>query len=208
MDISPANLERECRAARAQWPYIDVVEADHRLARGLLYAMGSRETNLTNVRGDGGHGHGVWQLDDRWHTIPPGFDKNVELQAVAAAAMFVSMLAATKDLVSALDIYNSGQPRPAGTTGGDYGPDVAARLDWITHHVPPVYLPPLITLNSHGAMVTQWQAQMLWRRWPLAVDGWYGPKSATACQAFQKQQRLAVDGVVGPATWAATWTAL
>ena len=35
------------------------------LPLAYVLAIGSRETNLTNELGDGGHGHGVLQIDDR-----------------------------------------------------------------------------------------------------------------------------------------------
>ncbi|MGE5691736.1 MAG: peptidoglycan-binding protein [Pseudomonadota bacterium] len=37
------------------------------LPRGLLLAVASRETHCRNVVGDGGHGRGVFQIDDRSH---------------------------------------------------------------------------------------------------------------------------------------------
>lgn len=33
----------------------------------LLLALGSRETNMKNIAGDGGHGRGWLQIDDRFH---------------------------------------------------------------------------------------------------------------------------------------------
>jgi hypothetical protein len=35
----------------------------------LLLALGSRETNLRNIVGDGGHGRGWLQIDDRFHNL-------------------------------------------------------------------------------------------------------------------------------------------
>jgi len=37
----------------------------------LLLAMGSRETNLANITGDGGHGRGWLQIDDRFFAVAP-----------------------------------------------------------------------------------------------------------------------------------------
>ncbi|MDQ1584535.1 MAG: hypothetical protein QOF36_2589 [Microbacteriaceae bacterium] len=34
----------------------------------LILAMGSRETGLSNIAGDHGHGRGTWQQDDRFQT--------------------------------------------------------------------------------------------------------------------------------------------
>lgn len=52
-----------------------------------------------------------------------------------------------------------------------------------------------------------WQAQMSARGWRIGVDGMYGGESEGVCRSFQAEKGLAVDGVVGPDTWAASWTA-
>jgi hypothetical protein len=33
--------------------------------QAILMAIASRETNIRNIKGDGGHGHGIMQIDDR-----------------------------------------------------------------------------------------------------------------------------------------------
>lgn len=63
--------------------------------------------------------------------------------------------------------------------------------------------PPIMT----GDDVRTWQAQMRRRGWRITVDGAYGPASESICRAFQGEKGLTVDGIVGPATWRATWEA-
>jgi hypothetical protein len=58
-----------------------------------------------------------------------------------------------------------------------------------------------------GGGTAQWQAQMAARGWSLDVDDEYGPASANVCRQFQAEKGLEVDGVVGPITWDAAWTA-
>jgi len=58
-----------------------------------------------------------------------------------------------------------------------------------------------------GSDVYTWQTQMTARGWTLAADGIYGPESDGICRQFQAEKGLDVDGVVGPDTWAATWSA-
>jgi peptidoglycan hydrolase-like protein with peptidoglycan-binding domain len=37
---------------------------------------------------------------------------------------------------------------------------------------------------------------------PGGIDGVYGPNTEAAVSAFQKQNSLTADGIVGPKTWA------
>ena len=127
MRISPSDLLNEWARSSHQWTVIAEVNEAYALPPYLLHAVGSRETNLTNEIGDNGHGHGIFQLDDRSHVIPPGFDNDISLQATTAAAMLVALFHKYGDWVSACNAYNSGSPNSADTTGGDYGPDVMGR---------------------------------------------------------------------------------
>ena len=57
------------------------------------------------------------------------------------------------------------------------------------------------------ANVRTWQAQMAARGWTIDADGQYGPQSQDVCSSFQEEKGLGVDGLAGPQTWAAAWTA-
>ncbi len=126
----------------------------------------------------------------------------------------------------AVDATQWASPQAAGTVPSTYGsrnidvsltaddfwgpaPAHAASAPTPPAHAPPPFpgrnlqQPPIMSGNN----VRTWQAQMARRGWPLTVDGQYGPASEAACQKFQAQVKLPVDGVVGPQTWTATWTA-
>jgi peptidoglycan hydrolase-like protein with peptidoglycan-binding domain len=63
---------------------------------------------------------------------------------------------------------------------------------------------PTISLGATGGAV-RWLQRAL-RRTPnlgLVVDGNFGPVTETDVKEFQQGPGLAVDGVVGPLTWAA-----
>lgn len=58
---------------------------------------------------------------------------------------------------------------------------------------------------SYDANVEVWQQQMKDRGWNIDVDGFYGPQSENIARQFQQAKDLAVDGIVGPQTWEATF---
>lgn len=63
---------------------------------------------------------------------------------------------------------------------------------------------------AHNATVSDvrtWQQQMNTRGWSILVDQVYGPNSESVCRMFQAEKGLMVDGLVGPDTWTASWTA-
>jgi hypothetical protein len=95
------------------------------------------------------------------------------------------------DARAALDQL-SPAPTPPGPTPTPVAPPFPGRL---------LKFPPM----TIGADVEQWQRRMVELGFPLDIDGKYGPKSKEACQRFQAQRGLQVDGIVGPITWAATF---
>lgn len=80
--------------------------------------------------------------------------------------------------------------------------------------LPATYVPPfpgrLISLKSpqmRGSDILQWQKRMSYRGWAIACDGVFGPESKSKLLQFQKEKKLKVDGILGPESWKATWTA-
>ena len=84
-------------------------------------------------------------------------------------------------------------PAPPATPSSSAPPWPGRYLAW----------PPIM----QGSDVHTWQVQMAARGWPLTADGQYGPQSEEVCAEFQREKGLTVDGIVGPDTWAAAWTA-
>ncbi len=67
--------------------------------------------------------------------------------------------------------------------------------------------PGYCSLGSHDEATRQAQQRLVDRGWHLAVDSDFGPETARVVLAFQSQKGLAPDGIVGPITWQALWTA-
>ena len=60
---------------------------------------------------------------------------------------------------------------------------------------------------SHREDLRRWQQRMADRGWAITPDGLYGDQTGTVAEKFQAEKGLTVDGLIGPATWAAAWTA-
>ena len=45
------------------------------------------------------------------------------------------------------------------------------------------------------------------RGWRVVIDGYYGPKSVEVATKFQREKHLKADGLLGPDTFQAAWTA-
>lgn len=70
----------------------------------------------------------------------------------------------------------------------------------------PYQPPPTIKKRSRGPYVAYCQNLLNARlsgQAPLWVDGIFGPKTDARVRQYQTRKRLVVDGIVGPATWAA-----
>ncbi len=96
----------------------------HGLDARLLAAVAAQESggpgsdSGRNVVGDGGHGHGLFQIDDRWHefaSTPAAADPAAN--ADYAAGMLSGLLRRFGgDVRAALSAYNAGSPTAQGTT--------------------------------------------------------------------------------------------
>ncbi|HEV3091646.1 MAG TPA: transglycosylase SLT domain-containing protein [Candidatus Cybelea sp.] len=122
MSIDPV-ASRLAASGVAYAPEIAGAAQRHGLDPDLLAAVAAQETGGPdanaghNIVGDGGHGRGVFQIDDRWHAFastPAAMDpaKNADY----AAGMLAGLLKQYGGNVhEALSAYNSGSPTASGT---------------------------------------------------------------------------------------------
>jgi hypothetical protein len=104
-------------------PEIAAAATRHHLEPRLLAAVAAQETggpgadSGRNVVGDGGHGRGVFQIDDRWHAFardPAAMDpaRNADY---AAGLLESNLQRYGGDVRAALSAYNAGSPDATGT---------------------------------------------------------------------------------------------
>ncbi len=97
-------------------------------------------------------------------------------------------------------------------TGGCLWPDI----DYSGHVPSPGPFPPLTRVlrqGSAGNDVHEMQLRLIGWEYvtkdallnPGPPDGMFGPLTEVAVRRFQTRSHLVVDGLVGPATWAALW---
>ena len=104
-------------------PQIEVAAQRHGLNPALLAAVAAQETggpgasSGANILGDGGHGHGLFQIDDRYHAFastPAAMDpgKNADYAAGLISGLLRKF---GGNIRSALSAYNAGSPTATGT---------------------------------------------------------------------------------------------
>lgn len=163
--------------------------------RGMHLVSSSYTTYTDSPAGVGWQPYGgmtpaVWQYTDRQslHGMPVDFNA------------FQGTLEEFKALVS------GGVP-PVPPPGGHAPAFPYPAADYLGQPRPDPHCHSGYYGGTDTANVHTWQAKMASRGWSLAQDGQYGLQSDQACRAFQAEKHLAVDGLVGPQTWAATWKA-
>jgi hypothetical protein len=110
-------------ASVAFGPQIIAAAQHHNLSPTLLAAVAAQETggpgssSGANVVGDGGHGHGVFQIDDRYHPFAATRAASDPAQNADYAAGLLSGLLQKfgGNVREALSAYNSGSPGATGT---------------------------------------------------------------------------------------------
>lgn len=123
----------------------------YQLPVAFVLAIASRETGIVNMAGDGGHGRGVMQIDDRYHDVAKitDFYKNPDVLITYGCKLLAAHLVwARKNwpqytlkqhLKIAAAAYNSGQggakkgivsgDADAFTTHRNYGADILKRME-------------------------------------------------------------------------------
>lgn len=110
-------------------PQIEAAARQYGLDPRLLEAVAAQETggpgsnSGRNVVGDGGHGHGIFQIDDRYHA----FARTAAAMDPAANAQYAAKMISDNlrqyggSVRQALSAYNAGNPNATGTrtTWGD-----------------------------------------------------------------------------------------
>jgi hypothetical protein len=154
--ISGPTLLADHRRAKEDWPFIEEAERAHGLPALLLYAVGSRETNLRNVKGDFTqrkgesskrfHGFGVWQRDSGSFDVDESYLLDVRKQAEDAAELLAGHFRVFDDWSAAVAAYNcgatnvkkamaAGHPVDHFTAHQDYAADVLARHRFLVANV-------------------------------------------------------------------------
>lgn len=158
MKVTKSQLTQQWNQAKENGlaPLIIKAAQSHGLPPAYLAAVGSRETNLTNILGDNGHGHGVLQIDNRYHeqAIEAAGDWKSHPEKLidyGASLLASNLVWARKNwpkytdeqhLKIAASAYNAGQggakkgvlngDSDQNTTGKDYGKDVIERYHALT----------------------------------------------------------------------------
>ncbi len=122
MNIDP-TASRLAAGGVAFAPQISSAARRYGLDPELLAAVAAQETGGPdsnagrNVVGDGGHGHGIFQIDDRWHSFAATSEAmDPAKNADYAAGMLSGLLKQYGGNVrEALSAYNAGSPTATGT---------------------------------------------------------------------------------------------
>lgn len=141
-----SDMERHFnRVKDAGWlPFFIAAAEKYNVKTEVLLGTASRETGCKNIIGDGGHGHGIMQIDGRYHksfldSNGNGLDPESNID-YAAKLLRGNLNYFGNDYHKAVAAYNcgaggvkrsirNGKGIDGATTGGDYGADVLKRAE-------------------------------------------------------------------------------
>jgi peptidoglycan hydrolase-like protein with peptidoglycan-binding domain len=214
MNITKDQLTKEVGVARKNgWlPILTKAEKRHNLPAGLLLAIASRETDMQDIVGDGGHGRGLFQIDDRSHSdflaqqgaAGPGGKPPIASASDYAAGLLASNLGygqgngvpAAQLLKFACSAYNAGPGNAVAgfrqgdsdkrTAGGNYGADVLDRLAAIQAANGGSPATTLLQQGSRGPKVTKLKTDL---------QAWYDRNAPGIYAGF----KITPGGAFGPA---------
>ncbi|MGV0102314.1 Peptidoglycan-binding protein [Nostoc sp. DSM 114160] len=92
---------------------------------------------------------------------------------------------------------NFGKPKKSFQSEGKIRTKATGRFQKFSSQLPTLYF------GSSGIAVRALQQLLVSNGYAVRVDGIFGALTETAVKAFQNQQNLGVDGVVGQRTWSA-----
>jgi hypothetical protein len=155
INTAAAKISREVAAQQLErattngWiPFFTEAAETFSFPLEILLGIASRETNIKNIDGDGGHGRGIMQIDDRAfpefanssHSKDPRHNILKGAEVLNGKRRFLSKKGVTGDLLlrASVAAYNAGEGRviqrirkgesvDSVTAHGDYSADVLAR---------------------------------------------------------------------------------
>ncbi|MEH2413383.1 peptidoglycan-binding domain-containing protein [Nostoc sp.] len=141
------------------------------------------------------------QLEITGQVTPPEFMQTDGISQTSPCAIVVEkehILSKISKKNQLLALSNLGESKKSSQSGGKVLVKVTGRFQkFSSQPLPTVYF------GSSGVAVRVLQRLLVSNGYAVRVDGIFGALTETAVKAFQNQQNLGVDGIVGQRTWQA-----
>ncbi|PHM08673.1 peptidoglycan-binding domain-containing protein [Nostoc sp. 'Peltigera malacea cyanobiont' DB3992] len=140
------------------------------------------------------------QLEIAAKVTPPEFMQTDEISQASLSALkpekeHILQKISKKNL--GLVSSNLGKPKKSSQSEAKVRTKATGRFQKFSSQLPTLYF------GSSGIAVRALQQLLVTNGYAVRVDGIFGALTETAVKAFQNQQNLGVDGVVGQRTWSA-----
>ena len=140
------------------------------------------------------------QLEITAQVTPPEFMQTDRISQASSCAIAPEKKHILKKISKnnpGLASSNLGESNKYSHSGGKVGTKATGRFQKFSSQLPTLYF------GSSGIAVRALQQLLVANGYAVRVDGIFGALTETAVKAFQNQQNLATDGVVGQRTWGA-----